>query len=142
MESTRGMFAIKMVELNQQYDQLRSRILSCEKYDHKKILQEIVEIRKECLENDLYLQSRIHSSRSPVVSDLAAAQMDYFKKTEEILQKTPHNDEDESEFESAALFAEYAIDFASQAIHHALLATLRAIELQNSEEKIQKEIKK
>ena len=34
--------------------------------------------------------------------------------------------------EAVSLYAEYAIDFASQAIRHALMVSLKAIDLQNS----------
>jgi hypothetical protein len=100
-------------------------------------------MKDECIENDFLLQSRINSSRSPAVSKLAAAQMDYSKNTEEILQKVALGFQDgmaqETELESAALYAEYAIDFATQAMRHALLASLCAINLQLTEE-IKKEM--
>ena len=144
MELNQGMFAIKLYELNQQYGQLQSRILLCQNCDHNKILQEIENMKDECIENDFLLQSRINSSRSPAVSKLAAAQMDYSKDTEEILQKVTLGFQDgmaqETELESAALYAEYAIDFATQAMRHALLASLCAINLQLTEEEIKKEM--
>lgn len=143
MEFNRGMFAIKLYELNQQYNQLQSRILLCQNGDHGKILQEIKRIVDECMENDLLLQSRIESSRSPAVSRLAAVQMDYRRKTEEILRNTTLGFQDgmivePEELESVALYAEYAIDFATQAMRHALQASLCAIDLQLTEEEIKK----
>ncbi|MGD9569929.1 MAG: hypothetical protein AB7V48_16730 [Sedimentibacter sp.] len=129
MELNSGMFAIKFNELNQHYGHLQSRIQLCQNGDHNKIRQEITKIKDESAENDLLLQNRIKYSRSQAVSELAAAQMDYSKKIKEILEKEPLYSQ-----ESAALYAEYAIDFATQAMRHALLASFCAIDLQLTEE--------
>ncbi|WP_326907127.1 hypothetical protein [Sedimentibacter sp. MB31-C6] len=129
MELNNGMFAIKLHELNQQYGHLQSRILLCQNRNHNKIRQEIIKIKKESEENDLLLQNRIDYSRSQAVSELAAAQMDYSKRAKEILEK-----DSLCSYESAALYAEYAIDFATQAMRNALLASFCAIDLQLTEE--------
>lgn len=129
MELNQGMFVIKLKELNQQYGKLQSSIMLCQNGNHNKIRHEIMKIKDECLENDLLLQNRIDYSRSHAVSELAAAQMDYSKKTKKILKKNLR-----CSGELAALYAEYAIDFAIQAMSHALLASLCAIDLQLTEE--------
>lgn len=77
------------------------------------------------------LQNRIDNSRSPIASKIAEAQKDYIKEIENILK-----DNSISSHELTALYAEYAMDFALQAIQHALLASLDAIDLQMTEEEI------
>ena len=135
MDLNSGMFAIKLYELNHQYGQLQSRIQICQNGEHNKIRQEIIKIKDESAENDLLLQNRIKYSRSQTVSELAAAQMDYSKRIKEILEKEPHYSQ-----ESAALYAEYAIDFATQAMCHALLASFCAIDLQLTEDEKNKKM--
>jgi hypothetical protein len=143
MVLNQGMFAIKLFELNHQYDQLQNRLLIFQNGDQNEILQEITKLKDECTENDFLLQSRIKSSRSLAVSKLAAAQMDYNKQTEKILKKTSLGFQDEKiqkkeQTEVAALYAEYAIDFATQAMRHALLASLCALDMQRTDEEIHK----
>ena len=70
------------------------------------------------------------------MAELSAAQRDYTRRVEEILrEKLPrlmHGEEDpmEEQAEAAALYAEYAIDFAGQARRGALLAALMAMDRQ------------
>ena len=71
---------------------------------------------------------------------------DYSKRMEELLRdrlpRLMHGEEDpqEERAEAAALFAEYAIDFAAQGVRSALLAALAAMDQQmNCEEQQGKE---
>ena len=83
------------------------------------------------------------SSHSPAVAALSAAQLEYDLKIQEILQNElpgyvhgEDSDVTEDQAEAASLYGEYAIDFAAQAMRHALLAALSAIDLQmNCEER-------
>ena len=110
MELRDGMFAVKLCELEHQYGLLRSRLELCQGADHEKI------------------------------------QRDYSKRMEELLRdrlpRLMHGEEDpqEERAEAAALFAEYAIDFAAQGVRSALLAALAAMDQQmNCEEQQGKE---
>lgn len=75
-----------------------------------------------------------------------AAQLDYDQKVRHILHDElpgylheEGNDRIADQAEAASLYGEYAIDFAAQAMRHALLAALSAIDLQMScEEAAQK----
>lgn len=129
MELNKGMFDMKIRELNQQYSQMQSHILLCQDGNQDEIRKEIKKIEEECKENDLLLKNRVMNSRSNTVSKLAEAQLEYNKKIEDILSKDSLSCK-----ESAALFAEYAIDFATQTVRHALLAALYAVEVQMIEE--------
>lgn len=78
--------------------------------------------------------------------ELAGVQRDYSKRMEELLRdrlpRLMHGEEDpqEERAEAAALFAEYAIDFAAQGVRSALLAALAAMDQQmNCEEQQGKE---
>lgn len=128
MEDNQDMFSIKIQELNQQYEQLKNQIKNYQNGDANTIRQEIIRIEDEYKENNIILQNMIDESRSQAASKLAAAQLDYNNKTMEILTEDSLDSE-----ESSALYAEYAIDFASQAMQHSLLAVLCAI-LKNKEE--------
>ena len=65
---------------------------------------------------------------------MAEAQLDYNKKIMNLLDKDSLASE-----ESAILFAEFVIDFATQSTRQALLAALYAINIQFKEEEERKE---
>lgn len=129
MENNKDMFDKKLKELSQQYVKLQNHIEQCQDANQDKIREEIIKIKSECAKYDFHLKDSIDFSRSSTVYKLADAQLDYNKNIEDILSKDtlPHE-------ESAALYAEYAIDFATQSIRYALLAALNAIDLQLTEE--------
>ena len=92
------------------------------------------------------LEQSAEGCRSPAVAELAGVQRDYSKRMEELLRdrlpRLMHGEEDpqEERAEAAALFAEYAIDFAAQGVRSALLAALAAMDQQmNCEEQQGKE---
>lgn len=118
-------FDIKLNELNEEYSQIQDYISCCKSGDHKKIGQLLNKIEGECKENDLLLEDIIENSRSPLASDLAAAQLEYSNKIQDILRKGILDLE-----ESFSLYGEYAIDYAIQTMRYAILAVLNAIDLQ------------
>ena len=127
MELRDGIFAVKLCELERQYGLLQTRLELCQGAGHEKIR-----------DNALLMERRAEGSRSPAVAELSSAQRDYDRRVEEILrEKLPRlmrgeEDPQEEHAEAAALYAEYAIDFASQAMRGALLAALIAIDQQMS----------
>lgn len=141
MKLNQEIFAIKLYEMEQEYGTLQSRLCICGGEDHEKIRQELQKAKDEYKEQSLLLQKRIEGSRSKAVSELAAAQLEYSRKMEALLRnqvaKDLHSEVNsvrEDEAEAAALYAEYALDFATQAMKYALLASLTAIDLQMSAE--------
>ena len=140
-----GMFAVKLSELERQYGRLQSRLELCQGADHKKIRHLLADVLEEVRENALLLERSAESCRSPAVAELAAAQRDYTRRVEELLQeKLPRlmcgeEDPQEERAEAAALFAEYAIDFAVQSAQGALAAALTAMDLQMNCEEQRKE---
>lgn len=130
--SHRG-FTVKLHELEREYELLKSRIRICQEEDHTKIFQEMQVIRDENAERDVLLEKTITGSRSPGVAEMADAQLNYRRKVEQglhrVLTDCP-NLEDCAE--KMALYAEYAIDFATQSMRHALLSVFNAVDLQLS----------
>lgn len=132
-----GMFDSKLRELEQQYGQTVACLHRYQQEDHGAVCLELERIRQECRQNRLRMQENVAGSRSPAVAALAAAQLEYDRKVEHIL----HNElpgylhaegcsQAEDRAEAASLYGEYAIDFAAQAMHYALLAALSAMDLQ------------
>ena len=141
MKLNEGMFAIKLYELEQQYGRMQARLRICQQEDHARIRQELLRAEDECRENELLLQKNVESSRSPAVAALSDAQLSYFQKAKELLEielpeylSSEAGTPAESRTEAAALYTEYAIDFAVQSMRYALVAALKTINLQMSAE--------
>ncbi len=138
MELRDGIFAVKLCELERQYGLLQTRLELCQGAGHEKIRDILQDELNDYRENALLMERRAEGSQSPAVAELSSAQRDYDRRVEEILrEKLPRlmrgeEDPQEEQAEAAALYAEYAIDFASQAMRGALLAALIAIDRQMS----------
>ena len=146
MKINEGMFAIKLYELEQQYGRMQSRLRLCQQEDHPKIRQELQKAIDEYKENELLLQKNVEGSRSPAVAALAGAQLEYCRTVRKILERelpnylrSEANTASEDKAEAAALYGEYAIDFAVQSARYALIAALKAMDLQMNTEKHEEE---
>ena len=135
---------MKLCELERQYGLLQTRLELCQGADHDRLRQILQDAMNDYRENALLLEKRAEGCRSPAVAELSSAQRDYDRRVEEILrEKLPRlmrgeEDPQEEQAEAAALYAEYAIDFASQAMRSALVAALMAMDQQmNCEEEQQ-----
>ena len=136
-----GIFAVKLCELEQEYGRLQSRIHLFEGKDAAQAQQEITRLQDEYREHKLLLDERTRSSRSPAVASLAEAQLEYGQRVEQILHEELPNEMRgrnqscaEDQAEAMTLYAEYAIDFATQAMRQALAAALSAVVLQQRAE--------
>ena len=136
-----GIFAVKLCELEQEYGRLQSRVHLFEGKDAAQAQQEILRLQDECREHKLLLDERIRSSRSSAISSLSKAQLEYGQRVEQILNEELPNEmrgrnqscaEDQAEV--MTLYAEYAIDFATQSMRQALAAALSAVVLQQRAE--------
>ena len=132
-----GGFAVKLCQLEEEYGRLQSRIRVCQEKDSAQVRQALEQLLDECREQDLLLEQRVRGSRMPAAARLAQAQLDFWRQAETLARTeleremrgrsaTPAEDQ----AEASALFAEFAIDFATQAMRYALCACLRALELQ------------
>ena len=140
-----GIFAVKLCELEQEYGRLQSRIHLFEGKDAAQAQQEILRLQDEYREHKLLLDERIRSSRSSAVSSLSKAQLEYGQRVEQILNEELPNEmrgrnqscaEDQAEV--MTLYAEYAIDFATQSMRQALAAALSAVLQQRAEQEAKK----
>ena len=131
MKLSEEIFAIKLYELEQQFGKLQSQLYICQQQDHSKIKHQLQSITDEYLENELLLKKSAAGSRSSTVTLLAEAQEEYLRKTRTILNQQLEKQKTlEEQAEIAALYAEYAIDFAIHSMKNALIAALKAIDIQ------------
>ena len=136
-----GIFAYKLYELEEQYGKLQCRIRACEQGDRKKIKKELRKAWNEYEESSQLLQEKVRACRSPAVSRLSQAQLDYRKQTEDLMKKQIANDvhsdgsnPDEDKAEAGLLFGEYAMDFATLSMQQALIAAMSALEIESEKD--------
>lgn len=118
-----GIFAGKLYEMEQQYSQMLSRLRMYQSKSRDEIRRTIRQLEAECRGTESLLEQSIADCRSPAVSALAAAQLDYDQKVRHILHDElpgylheEGNDRIADQVEAASLYGEYAIDFAAQAM--------------------------
>ena len=141
MELKQGIFAVKLCQLEQEYGRLLSRIRLLQEKEAPQLQEELERLRDEYQERRLLLAERIQASRSPAVASLAQAQLDFARRADRILQEELPNEMRgrnqsyaEDQAEAMSLYAEYAIDFATQAMRYALITALSAMILQRRSE--------
>ena len=137
MKLNQEFFAIKLYEMERQYAKLQSRLRICGQEDRAKIREELQRADDEYREQNLVSQQSIEASRSRAVKELAQAQLTYNRRVEALLQgplaeylHSEKSSAQEDRAEAATLYAEYAIDFATQSMRYALVAALNAVDLQ------------
>ena len=142
MKTNQDIFTAKLHELEQQYECLRKRLEICNAQSHRQIHRELESAKQEYNSLELRLKQIVKNSRSPAVSSLAKVQLEYSQKTERLLKDqitadlhSDANTPGEDREEASALYAEYAIDFASMAVKYALLASLSALDMQTEPNK-------
>ena len=139
-------FAAKLHELEDEYRLLRLRIQQAQRLDSAQLRQALTSVLADCRKTSQSLARSVKEGRSPAVAALSGVQLDYMKRMEELLQKELPEDlhgknhtEAIDHAEAAALYAEYAMDFANlsmrQALAAALAALLQAAENQETNEK-------
>ena len=136
-----GIFAVKLCELEREYGRLQSRIHLLQAKEPTQVQEELERLLDEYRERKYLLDERVQASRSPVVAALAQAQLEFAAHAEQILTDDLPNEmrgrnqsDAEDRAEAMSLYAEYAIDFATQAMRYALIASLSAIVLQQKAE--------
>ena len=140
MTLNQDIFAVKLYEMEKQYGRLQSRLRICGRENREKLQAELEHAYEE---NSLLLKQSIQGSRSPAVAELAQVQWEYMHKVEDLLKEKAEpffhceaTSKEEDQAEAASLYAEYAMDFATQAMQYALIVALTAMDLQrNAEEK-------
>lgn len=137
MELQHGMFTAKLRELEQEYGRLQSRIQLLQGDRREQIRMEREQLESECRKRALLLDETVRSCRCPAMARLAQLQRDYAQQTQALLQtgvikRSPDDPliRYQDDAEMMALYTEFAIDFATQSMRYALMAALRAAELQ------------
>lgn len=136
-----SIFAYKLYELEEQYGKLQCRIRACEQGDRKKIETELRKVWDEYEESSQLLQEKIRACRSPAVSRLSQAQLEYRERTEDLMKEQIANDvhsdvssPEEDKAEAGLLFAEYAMDFATLSMQQALIAAMSALKIESGKD--------
>ena len=141
MNIDKSVFAYKLYEMEEQYGKLQCRIRICEQGDRRRIHSELEKAEDEYKENTLLLEKKARACRSPAVTRLTQAQLDYRRKIGDTMKKqvmkdlhseesTPEQDEREADM----LYAEFAMDFATLAMQQALISALAALDRTESAE--------
>ncbi len=136
VENGEGLFSAKLSELEQQYATALHCLQAYQRADPARLRQERARLAQEYRDCQMAMHRRAAQGRSPAVAALAAAQLEYDRAVQRIRADLPaHLHEDgsgpaEDRAEAACLYGEYAMDFAAQALRHALLAALAAVELE------------
>lgn len=144
MKTDNSIFAVKLYEMEEQYGRLQCRIRICEQGGSDKIRTELKKAKDEYRENTLLLEERAGNCRSQAVAKLMKAQLEYRKRTGDLMEQlskdihwedsSPEEDEDEADL----LYAEFAMDFATLAAQQALIAALTALDRQKRGEDTEK----
>lgn len=137
MVPDRGILENKLRELEALHRHLSQELQNCQGLDRPALDRALIQLRRECARREQMLRRCAEGCRSPAIEALSQAQLSYSLRAREILeQEMPaylHSESStlrEDQAESAALYAEYAVDFATQAARHALLAALTAMDAQ------------
>ena len=138
-----GILSVKMREMESQMDLLRKRIRICEAAPSDRIREEADELRRECMQEAVFLQNRLQHTKAAVSCGLAESYREMEQvigRAQEKIKKFAVIPEDTEEIaERKILLAEYALDFAMQAADHALLAAFDARKAQLSCQEKEKE---
>ena len=128
-----GLFAAKRKEMEKAYAHLQCRMEVYEDASPEQLHREIEEMQTDCLEYDVLLNKVIQGSRTPLISQLAQAQLNYNQTAEAIVASAiqTHNTPD-AQAEATAVFAEFAMDQAIHSMNNALLAAMIAMEKQHA----------
>ena len=135
--------SVKMYELDKKLEQTHSRIQLAESMDEERLHQQIQELHQECQENRITLENRLRHSKTGCVMKLTEVYDQIEAAVGKVLEAENINLKNEEPVfgnvlpgaEEKILTAEYALDFAMQAVGRALLVSLEAIEAQRLEDK-------
>ena len=120
------LFAMKLYEMEQQYGKLQGRLRVCCRERREELQEELKKAKAEYEVNALLLRKSVEGSRSPAVKKLAQAQWSYLDTMARLLEDQSvsqlcleEGTPEEDRAEAAALYAEYAMDFATQSAQYA-----------------------
>ena len=137
MDMGNGLFAVKLHELEQEYGRLLTRVRMFQEKSPEQFQRERERLQDDYQGQEILLDETARACRCRTMAELAALQRDYSRRAEALLHSCLTEEQRDcgcadisGRAETAALYAEYAIDFATQAMRYALIAALDAIALQ------------
>ena len=123
--------------MEKQYGRLQSRLRICGRENRKSSRQSWNMLKRNTRKTPCSSNRASRGSRSPAVAELAQVQWEYMHKVEDLLKEKAEQffhceatSKEEDQAEAALLYAEYAMDFATQAMQYALIVALTAMDLQ------------
>lgn len=135
MDDIKALLAGKMGELDQDYSIYREYLQHADCGDAVRVCEMRKKMEQEFSRGMMRLEKSACKSKSEAVQELARTQQAYFRQVTHLLtEKLPHDlhcefsSKEEDMRDAAALFAEYAIDYAELAFRFALMAILRLAE--------------
>ena len=131
MKQNPDLFSCKLRRLEREYRRMQRHLALCQRGSPAQIRRARRRL-KEAEENyDRLLAQSLAACRLPAAAALSQAQLDYRRRCRQILlTQLRQQDSAQTRAETAALYGEYAIDHAVDAMRHALLSALTAVELQ------------
>ena len=127
MSVQQGIFSAKLCEMDEQYERFQARLMTCQQMEHEAIRRECGYMARECRESEYILAQSMKGCRSRAVRRLADIQLEYMNMAEDMSDIA---DRAERRAEASTLYAEFSMDFAVQAMRHAMRAALTAIDAQ------------
>lgn len=138
MTENNGLFDAKLQELSAAYADLQKHIAALESADPEKVHKAHRDLENEWADTVVDLKARAQAMRYFTAQQLSSVQLEYCRKAQDLLNESMKrswaNLAGDSESDNMALYAEYAIDFATLAMRHALLAAAAALDVQNDEQ--------
>lgn len=144
MEQATGLFSAKLEDLAEQVELMQRHITELESADPDEVRCARAHLEAEWADVIVELKNRAKAMRYFTGQQLSQVQLEYCRKAADILHDSLKKNwsavaDGASESDEAALYAEFAIDFAALAMRYALLATATAIDVQYTEERNQNE---
>lgn len=138
MNDNNGLFDAKLQELSAAYADLQTYIAALESAEPEQVHQAHARLELEWEDTVAELRARAKAMRYFTAQQLSSVQLEYCRKAQDILNESMKRSwahlSGDSESDNMALYAEYAIDFATLAMRHALLAAAAALDVQSDEQ--------
>ena len=140
---TQGTFFAKLCELEQDYEMMHTCLGQCQSMDARALHEQLQRARQAYEASSQRLDDCLKRCHSPAMAALAQTQKNYYEAMEKLTRQelpayfqSPLGD---NQSEACSLYAEYDIDFARQAICHAVISVLSAMEMETINTEAQKE---
>lgn len=140
MEQNIGLFSAKLEDLAEKAALMQRHIAELESANPDEVRRARAHLEAEWADVIVELKNRAKAMRFLTGQQLSQVQLEYCCRAADILHDSLKTNWSAvaggaSKSDEAALYAEYAIDFAALAMRYALLATATALDMQYEEER-------